>query len=343
MVTEYLFESTVTARSLLQVDTLTVFIVMEPKPNESSPSNNPLESLLIRLQGEQREDDVKELERLVWVILRSKFRQQLSTEDLEELRQEVTFKLVLSFRNRSKDKAVFEPRGGGDAAAMSWLRMVCLRAALDQLRANSRFRKVDLLEELNGEAGGHMPAVNPEFDAWLEKWSELQLVLAALTQLSAREQTILKMTSEGHSDQNTAEHLGLSPGSIPTLRARAIEKLRRMLAAVAQLSAQEQTIIIMTWRDHADRDIAEHLSLNPGSIPPLRQRTIEKLRRMLAVLAQLSPQEQTIIVMTWQDHADRDIAERLELSVSSIPTLRVRAIEELRRLIGEDEERRRGI
>ena len=115
--------------------------------------------------------------------------------------------------------------GGDDLTA--WMYRVATNAGFDALRTNSRRRK---REESAGASGIHAVAPENALDEMLreERRSRVRTVLAAM---KPREAQLLLLRSSGLAYREVAEALGIQPGSVGTLLARAEAEFERRFRA----------------------------------------------------------------------------------------------------------------
>ncbi len=156
--------------------------------------------------------------RTVYGIL---FRLTGSREEAEDLAQEVFVRL---YRN--------PPNLREHPTLAPWLHRVATNLGYNALRKGSREsrrqERVQRLSDAEESAGLH--SMNPE-DASLVS-EERATVRQALAQLSEREQACLVLRHSGLSYAEVAAALGVQPGSVGTLLARAEERFRRVYEGI---------------------------------------------------------------------------------------------------------------
>jgi len=108
-----------------------------------------------------------------------------------------------------------------EAEIRPWIFAVATNLVRDAARTRERRRR---LLQAKGERGIHAPAA----DEWVERAERIESVRAALAKLSERDRTMLMLREEGFKYAEIAEVIGVVPGSVGTLVARA---LRRFAAA----------------------------------------------------------------------------------------------------------------
>ncbi|MFQ5679370.1 MAG: sigma-70 family RNA polymerase sigma factor [Gemmatimonadota bacterium] len=111
-----------------------------------------------------------------------------------------------------------------DAEARAWLFRVATNLARDMARRRKRHRR--LLE-----GADLRPAGSPAPDEVEERNRRVEAVRAALDTLAPRDRALLLMREEGFRYSEMAEAVGVAPGSVGTLLARA---LRRFAAAYGE-------------------------------------------------------------------------------------------------------------
>ncbi len=113
------------------------------------------------------------------------------------------------------------------AALFVWLYRVAMNAGLDAVRTNSRRRRRELeagAENLRAASGG---GALEEMLAW-ERRARVRAVLA---QLKPRDAQLLLLRAEGRAYREVAEALGINPGSVGTLLARAEAEFEKRFRA----------------------------------------------------------------------------------------------------------------
>jgi len=115
--------------------------------------------------------------------------------------------------------------GGDDLTA--WLYRVATNAGFDALRMKSRRRK---REESAGVHGIHVAAPDSALDEMLreERRSRVRTVLGSM---KPREAQLLLLRSSGMAYREVAQTLGIQPGSVGTLLARAEAEFERRFRA----------------------------------------------------------------------------------------------------------------
>lgn len=108
-----------------------------------------------------------------------------------------------------------------EAEIRPWIFAVATNLVRDSARTRARRRR--LLE-----ARGDSPTGGPPADERVERAERIESVRAALARLSERDRTMLLLREEGFKYAEIAEVIGVVPGSVGTLVARA---LRRFAAA----------------------------------------------------------------------------------------------------------------
>jgi RNA polymerase sigma-70 factor (ECF subfamily) len=104
-----------------------------------------------------------------------------------------------------------------------WIFAVATNLVRDAARTRQRRRR--LLEKRGERPGGTAPP-----DEWVERAERIEAVRSALATLSERDREMLLLREEGFKYAEIAEVIGVAPGSVGTLVARA---LRRFAAAYA--------------------------------------------------------------------------------------------------------------
>ena len=77
-------------------------------------------------------------------------------------------------------------------------------------------------------------ADKPIADRKLEREERVAVVRAALEQLAERDQQLLLMREEGFSYQEIAEAVGVAPGSVGTLIARAVRRFTEVYKPIVE-------------------------------------------------------------------------------------------------------------
>lgn len=109
----------------------------------------------------------------------------------------------------------------------AWIYRVATNAGFDALRANSRRRK---REEAAGREGIHASAAPSALDAMLAE-ERRESVRAVLGALKPREAQLLLLRASGLAYRELAATLGIEPGSVGTLLARAEAEFERRFRA----------------------------------------------------------------------------------------------------------------
>ncbi len=112
-----------------------------------------------------------------------------------------------------------------------WIFAVATNLVRDTARTRERRRR--LLREQN-VGGGHAPPP----DLWVERAEAIAAVREALAKLSERDRQILLLREEGFKYAEIADVIGVVPGSVGTLVARA---LRRFVVAYGGVDARRGT------------------------------------------------------------------------------------------------------
>ena len=115
--------------------------------------------------------------------------------------------------------------GGGDLTA--WMYRVATNAGFDALRMNSRRRK---REELAGVNGIHAKAQDNALEELLRQ-ERCARVRDVLGEMKPREAQLLLLRSGGLGYREVAQTLGIQPGSVGTLLARAEAEFARRFRA----------------------------------------------------------------------------------------------------------------
>lgn len=110
-----------------------------------------------------------------------------------------------------------------EADARAWLFRVATNLARDRSRA--RTRRLRLLDRW---LGGGEDAVAA--DEGIERREAVERVRLALDALDGRDRRMLLMREEGFTYREIAEAVGVAPGSVGTLIARAVERFREVYA-----------------------------------------------------------------------------------------------------------------
>lgn len=108
-----------------------------------------------------------------------------------------------------------------EAEIRPWIFAVATNLVRDSARTRERRRR---LLQARGERGIHAPSA----DAWVERAERIASVRAVLDKLSERDRKLLLLREEGFKYAEIAKLIGVVPGSVGTLVARA---LRRFAAA----------------------------------------------------------------------------------------------------------------
>lgn len=144
----------------------------------------------------------------VWKLSRSMIRDQHAAEDVAQ----ETFRVV-------KEKLA-EYRGHG--ALCGWIKTICRRQALDELRRRERkAREVSIDDSPNL---GVPPGVPVE-----ERWVQLLDIERALSTLDHDEREALLASEAGYSSDELARLLGTAPTTVRSRKARARARLLREL------------------------------------------------------------------------------------------------------------------
>ena len=155
---------------------------------------------------------------------------RLVGDEAEDLAQEVFVRLYL------------RPPKVADVDLGAWLYRVATNLGYNALRARRRWRDYrDLLGHRTAGAGWEQPVSDPESHA--VQAEEQHLVRAALAGLKERQATLLALRYGGLSYREVAEVLGVAPGSVGALLARAeraFEKSYRQLAGQRRRSGGER-------------------------------------------------------------------------------------------------------
>ena len=117
-----------------------------------------------------------------------------------------------------------------EADARRWLFTVATNLVRDWARAGERRRRL-----LRDSYRGPAPPTRPDEDA--ERSETIAAVRATLAQLAPRDREILLMREEGFRYAEIAEVVGVAPGSVGTLLARA---LRRFAAVYGERSSDDE-------------------------------------------------------------------------------------------------------
>ncbi len=121
-------------------------------------------------------------------------------------------------------KLARQPAGAGHAGLTSWLYRVAINAGLDAVRSNTRRKRRE-------EAASVSSLSAPDaLDRLLleERRDRVQRVLAAL---KPRDAQMLLLRSDGMSYRDLAVALGIQPGSVGTMLARAEQEFERKYRA----------------------------------------------------------------------------------------------------------------
>jgi len=133
---------------------------------------------------------------------------RLAGDEADDLAQEVFLRL---YRR--------PPRAQGTDLG-AWLYRVATNLGYNAIRARRRRRDYrDLLGETTAGAG--WGSAQPEPEAWAARAEEQRRVRAALGHLKKRQAALLALRYSGLSYREVADVLGISPGSVGTLLARA--------------------------------------------------------------------------------------------------------------------------
>lgn len=108
----------------------------------------------------------------------------------------------------------------GDAARM-WIFTVATNLVRDRGRTNTRRRRILAADPVTGPPP-------PQADEELERRLRISRVREALDQLPERDRQLLMMREEGFRYHEIAEAVGVAPGSIGTLIARAVRKFTKV-------------------------------------------------------------------------------------------------------------------
>jgi len=113
-----------------------------------------------------------------------------------------------------------------DEHLRAWLFRVATNLVRDRARVEGR--RLELVQEQATRLPASDPPPRP--DEAVEAGERRERVQRALATLTERERAVLLLREEGFSYQEMADTLGLSVNTIPTVLARALEKLERALA-----------------------------------------------------------------------------------------------------------------
>lgn len=142
-----------------------------------------------------------------------------SPDDAEDVVQEV---FVLA--HRALARFVWQ-----DAPLGAWLIVIARRQVAQYWRVRGRRPTVEL--DLSQSARGESPE-----DA-AERADDRRVTLAAMGTLPASQREVVQLRLDGLSHREVAARTGLTESNVRVLHHRAVEKLRRVLAPVMQLSA----------------------------------------------------------------------------------------------------------
>ena len=123
-------------------------------------------------------------------------------------------------------KLARQPDGAGKEDLTAWLYRVAINAGLDAVRSNSRRKRRE--ERATATSAN---SKEPEALEWLlteERRERVQRVLAAL---KPRDAQMLLLRSSGMSYRELAETLGIQPGSVGSMLARAEQEFERRYRA----------------------------------------------------------------------------------------------------------------
>jgi RNA polymerase sigma-70 factor (ECF subfamily) len=115
-----------------------------------------------------------------------------------------------------------------EAEIRPWIFAVATNLVRDSARTRERRRR--LLQE-RGERGIHAPPP----DEWVERAERIESVRAALDKLSERDRKLLLLREEGFKYAEIAEVIGVVPGSVGTLVARALRRFAAAYGAGAEV------------------------------------------------------------------------------------------------------------
>lgn len=172
---------------------------------------------------------VRRFQPLVWAAAR---RLAPSQDDAEDLAQEGNLALIQAIHN-------FRPAGG---APFPWYakRQVywAVRAAARELK-HSRSREEACLDE-GGEDGlallDHLAAPGPGPEEWAVAEWERKALRAAWQKLTPRQQAVLAFRARGYTFERLAAALAIRPSSAKGAYARAVARLKKILADRDQTS-----------------------------------------------------------------------------------------------------------
>jgi RNA polymerase sigma-70 factor, ECF subfamily len=112
---------------------------------------------------------------------------------------------------------------GGDDGLTAWLYRVAINAGLDAVRSNARRKRREQEAGMPQAAEGALDRLLAE-----ERRERVQRVLAAL---KPREAQLLLLRADGMSYRELAETLGIQPGSVGSMLARAEQEFERRYRA----------------------------------------------------------------------------------------------------------------
>jgi RNA polymerase sigma-70 factor, ECF subfamily len=122
-------------------------------------------------------------------------------------------------------KLVRQPVEADHESLTAWLYRVAINAGLDAVRSNARRRR---REEAAGGVGANVPEGALDRLLTEERRERVQRVLAAL---KPRDAQMLLLRSDGMSYRDLAAALGIQPGSVGTMLARAEQEFERRYRA----------------------------------------------------------------------------------------------------------------
>lgn len=121
-----------------------------------------------------------------------------------------------------------------EADARRWLFTVATNLVRDWARAGERQRRL-----LRDSYRGPTPPARPDESA--ERSLRIAAVRAALAQIAPRDREILLMREEGFRYAEIAEVVGVAPGSVGTLLARALRRFAAVYAEQAEGGGSTET------------------------------------------------------------------------------------------------------
>ena len=188
---------------------------------ETKKSDSALISvILLEGESEEKQEAYKLLVERYWKLVVVTLKTRLPAEsDTDSLAQEVFLRAIRSLGKLTNPKAF-----------VGWLLRITQNLATDQLR---KHRKTSSLDSLGPDFLEGRPPANrkkTEAEARVETEDEMEKVMAAITELPERYQTVLVLRYlKGLSNKEISLNLAEPDGTIRNRLFRALDKLRNLL------------------------------------------------------------------------------------------------------------------